>query len=147
MVLPAPDGPTTTVMPRSSMVRSTPSRMVAPSISRPTERSSNSPAPSAAGAVRFASVRAVARQRRGPRRGARGRAGRGVAEGRSQPLAGRAELSDAPNPPPPHLSPLGVCAPFVAAAHLVDPPVAPGHLGGDLGLEAEAVLLDHDRLD
>ena len=61
------------------------------------------------------------------------------------------ELGDAPHRPhavaPADLLALGVGAAVVADAHLVDPAAGPGHLGGDLGLEAEAVLLDVDRLD
>ena len=43
---------------------------------------------------------------------------------------------------PADLLALGVGAAGVGDADLVDAPAAAGHLGGDLGLEAEAVLLD-----
>src|ERR1700730_15127927 len=48
---------------------------------------------------------------------------------------------------PADLLALGVVATVVGDAHLVDPPAGPGHFGGDLGLEAKAVLLELDRLD
>src|SRR5207247_11398615 len=48
---------------------------------------------------------------------------------------------------PADLLAFGVRAAVVGDADLVDPPVAGGDTRGDLRLEAEAVLLDVDRLD
>jgi hypothetical protein len=47
---------------------------------------------------------------------------------------------------PADLLAVGVGAASVRDADLVDPPSALGYLGGDLGFEAESILLDGDRL-
>src|SRR5207244_5416212 len=49
--------------------------------------------------------------------------------------------------PPADLLPLRVRAPRVRDADLVDPPPAPGHLGGDLGFETEPVLSEVEALE
>src|SRR5262249_27914114 len=64
-----------------------------------------------------------------------------------------AEAEDAPEGdegvPEADLLPLLVGAPGVGDGHLVDAPAGPvpGHLGGDLGLEAEAVGLERKALE
>src|SRR5688572_16267254 len=56
------------------------------------------------------------------------------------------EADDGPDPVgPPELLSLRVAAAVVGDADLVDPAAEPRDLRGDLGLEAEAVLLDADR--
>src|SRR5262245_14255775 len=152
--LPAPDGPTTTVIPMPPTVRSMWSRTVLSPSRRLTPASWNSGGPGSGAAATSARraggvvLHAVAADRGGldARTGRRGIAQRGA-----HPLAGAGELQDAVDGPhaiaPADLLALGVGAAVVADPQLVDPPVAPGHLGGDLGLEPEPVLLDDHRLD
>src|SRR4029450_5647820 len=160
MVLPAPDGPTSTVMPSSETVSEMPRRIARPSISSDTPSSSNNGA--RAGQPRLSDARALTVGVAGTmapvpivagdpgRRSAR--AVRGTAERTAHALARRRVLEDAPDGPeavaPPDLLALGVGAAAVADPHLVDTPFGVGgNLGRHLGFHAESVLLEVDGLD